>query len=319
MNVLITGAAGFIGYRLIEKLKDQHRLIGVDQLSHFKTRMAEHNSVPEMTLIDRDALWEWLQEHQPVIDVIFHLGACTDTTELDVNYLNKINLDYSKKLWSYATEKRIPFIYASSAATYGAGENGYDDDESLIHCLKPLNPYGQSKQSFDLWVLEQERNGFTPPAWCGFKFFNVYGYGERHKGKMASVILHSYDQVLTHGKVKLFKSHKPGIADGQQKRDFIYVEDVVDVLWFAYQKPLKRGIYNLGSGEARSFLDLVKCVFHEMEKTEHIDFIDTPLEIRERYQYFTQANMARLKHAGYAKPFTSLEKGVQQYLKRLKT
>jgi ADP-L-glycero-D-manno-heptose 6-epimerase len=231
--------------------------------------------------------------------------------------LKEANLDYSKALWSYATEHRIPFVYASSAATYGDGAEGYDDNESLIPRLRPLNPYGESKQQFDLWALAEERAGRTPPAWSGFKFFNVYGFGERHKGKMASVVLHAYDQIESKGRVRLFKSHKAGIADGHQKRDFIFVGDVVEVLHFACEKPTRRGIYNLGTGEARTFLDLARAVFHEMGKPEQIDFIDTPVEIRDRYQYFTQARMDRLRSLGYAAPFTALEKGVSLYLKDL--
>jgi ADP-L-glycero-D-manno-heptose 6-epimerase len=220
-------------------------------------------------------------------------------------------------LWSWCTKHAVPLVYASSAATYGDGAAGYDDDESAITKLQPLNPYGWSKQRFDLWALDRERAGEHPPTWAGFKFFNVYGFGERHKGRMASVILHSSDQIQSAGKVKLFKSHKAGYGDGEQKRDFVYVEDVVDVLFFAATGAVKRGIYNLGSGKARTFADLARATFKALGKEPNIEFIDMPEALRERYQYFTEAKMERLRAAGYDKPFTSLEDGAARYVERL--
>jgi ADP-L-glycero-D-manno-heptose 6-epimerase len=208
-------------------------------------------------------------------------------------------------------------IYASSAATYGDGAQGYDDDESKLGLLKPLNLYGESKHKFDLWALEQEKRGVQPPHWAGFKFFNVYGFGERHKGRMASVVLHSSTQIKSQGFVRLFKSHREGIADGHQKRDFVYVGDVISVLHFALDQPISRGIFNLGTGQARTFLDLTRAVFKAMHREEKIDFVDTPVEIRDKYQYFTEARMQKLKSAGYTQPFTSLEEGVKAYLERL--
>lgn len=246
-----------------------------------------------------------------------HLGACTDTTELDEDYLRRTNLEYSQMLWRHCTLRKIPMVYASSAATYGEGELGYDDDEALIPKLRPLNPYGESKRLFDLWALEQERAGQHPPAWSGFKFFNVYGFGERHKGKMASVVLHAFDQIRDRGTVRLFRSHREGIADGHQKRDFIFVDDVIEVLEFARSTPIQRGIFNLGTGRARTFLDLVKATFAAMGAPENITFFDTPEELRERYQYFTEARMQKLRGVGYTKLFTSLEDGVAAYIKRL--
>ncbi|TAJ10672.1 MAG: ADP-glyceromanno-heptose 6-epimerase [Nitrospirae bacterium] len=315
--ILVTGAAGFIGSRFVASCNEQGwPVVSVDELASFGTR-------PEMAGIDfgsRVSLHElrsWLQTEQPALKAVVHLGACTDTTEMNEAYLKSVNLDYSQHLWTYCVQQRLPLVYASSAATYGDGSLGYDDDETLIPRLKPLNPYGQSKQDFDCWALDQERRGSSPPAWSAFKFFNVYGFGERHKDKMASVVLHAFDQVRTKGKVRLFKSHKAGIADGEQKRDFIYVRDVVDVLRFALEKPLARGIFNLGTGQARTFLDLVRCVFRELGRPEAIEFIDTPIEIRERYQYFTEAKMGRLRAAGYTAPFTSLEEGVRLYVRGL--
>ena len=322
--VLITGAAGFIGSNLVEHCQD-FKILSCDHFEHFKNG-SEHAHIRFGSVIDRDKLLPWLSMARPQLSAIIHLGACTDTTETDIPYLTKMNLEYSEALWQYATEEKIPFIYASSAATYGDGSQGYNDDELDITSLKPLNPYGQSKQSFDLWALEQEKKGFHPPAWCGLKFFNVYGYGERHKADMASVVLKAYDQIQEKGFVRLFKSHRPDIADGEQKRDFIAVEDVVDVLMFALSSVTKvcstrrvqRGIYNLGTGSARSFLELAQCVFHELCLKLKIEWIDTPLNIRDQYQYFTQARMERLRSSGYTKPFTSLEQGIHQYISKLK-
>jgi ADP-L-glycero-D-manno-heptose 6-epimerase len=202
-------------------------------------------------------------------------------------------------------------VYASSAATYGLGEFGYYDDESKINLLKPLNPYGDSKNDFDKWAITQKT---CPPKWAGFKFFNVYGPNEYHKGRMASVIFHSFNQINEKGQVKLFRSHNPNYTDGGQLRDFVYVKDLVDVLYFTYGENIKSGIYNLGSGKARPFLDLAKATFKALGKEPNIEFIDTPTDIRDKYQYFTEANMSKLIAQGYTKPFTSLEDGVHDYV-----
>ena len=314
---LITGAAGFIGYRFAESCAARGiRAILVDEPAYF-ARRKEHGELANATLIDRAQLFSWLDQTRPALDAIIHLGACARTTETDVAFLQRNNVEYSQKLWNIARALKIPFVYASSAATYGEGELGYEDDDALTPKLKPLNPYGESKRLFDLWALEEEKQGRTPPAWSGFKFFNVYGFGERHKEGMASVVLHAFDQIQAGGRVKLFKSHKSGIADGEQKRDFVLVDDVVEVLHFAVEKPIRRGIYNLGTGEARSFLALVRAVFVALDRDEKIDFVDTPVAIRDKYQYFTQAAMARLRAQGYARPFTSLEEGVRRYVARL--
>lgn len=211
----------------------------------------------------------------------------------------------------------MAFVYASSAATYGDGSLGYDDDESAIAALRPLNPYGVSKQRFDLFVLEEESKGVAPPAWAGFKFFNVYGFGERHKRRMASVVLQAFDQIRERRSVRLFRSHREGIADGHQTRDFIHVADVVDVLHFALERPLARGIYNLGTGRGRTFLDLALATFVALGVPPRIEFIDTPEDLRGRYQYFTEARMAKLRTAGWTRPFTSLEDGVRECVERL--
>lgn len=316
---LITGAAGFIGARFVDSCHLRNiRVISVDHEKHFHHRV-ENLNVRHDQIIDRDQLLNWLKSQGPQLSAIVHLGAVTDTREMNTERLQRLNLDYSKALWDYASEKKVPLIYASSAATYGDGTFGYDDEESLIPNLRALNPYGESKQRFDLWALEQERNGNHPPQWAGFKFFNVYGFGERHKGFMSSVILHSFDQIQTSEQVTLFKSHRPEVADGLQKRDFIFVEDVVEALHFAIEKPILRGIYNLGTGQARSFLELAQAVFKALNKAENIRFVDTPLSIRDKYQYLTEAKMDRLRSQGFLRPFTPLESGVLRYVQQLRS
>ena len=324
--VIITGSAGFIGYRLAKHLQNISQekgqdVIGVDELLLMHA-LPEHQDftpkeefAPEAIL--NESFFKNRQDAGNLVTGIFHMGACSDTTEMRADYLNRVNLDYSKQIWNLASKFKIPFVYASSAATYGDGEHGYADEETEIHKLKPLNLYATSKQQFDLWVLEQEKLGNTPPTWSGFKFFNVYGFGERHKGKMASVVLQGFDQIRKNGTLKLFKSHRDGIADGEQKRDFVYIEDVIKVLLFAFEKPIQRGIFNLGSGLGRSFKDLAHAIFKGLGADAKIDFIDTPLEIRDRYQYFTEAKMNKLRNEGYLNEFTSLEKGVEKTLQEL--
>ena len=314
---LVTGAAGFIGSRFVALCNRLNRpVVSVDDPAAFGNR-TELKGIDFGQVVGLRDLWSWLERERPRLKAVVHLGACTDTTELNEAFLKTVNTEYSQKIWTHCVQQGLPLVYASSAATYGDGSLGYDDDEALLPQLKPLNPYGQSKQDFDCWALGQERRGTAPPSWSAFKFFNVYGFGERHKGRMASVALHAFDQIQATGRVRLFKSHKTGIADGHQKRDFIYVRDVVEVLRFALDKPLPRGIYNLGTGRARTFLDLVRSVFRELGRPETIDFIDTPIEIRDRYQYFTEARMDRLHAAGYTAPFTTLEAGVGHYVRDL--
>ncbi len=320
--ILVTGAAGLIGSRFVESCnKKGIAVISVDKPEYFESRK-EMKSVDFGEIIAIDRLSNWLKERtesltNAPISAVVHMGACSDTTEMNVNYLTKNNVEFSQMLWRYCTELKVPFVYASSAATYGEGELGYADDESLLSRLKPLNPYGESKKAFDEWAVQEEKNGKSPPAWSGFKFFNVYGFGEGHKGKMSSVVWHSFQQIKDKGIVQLFKSHKDGIADGEQKRDFVYVGDVVKVLHFALDHPIVRGIYNLGTGKARSFLDLTRATFKAMGREDLIEFIPTPIELRERYQYFTQAEMQKLRAAGYTAPFTELEDGVKEYVERL--
>jgi ADP-L-glycero-D-manno-heptose 6-epimerase len=315
--VIVTGAAGFIGSRLVESLSAAGiRVVSVDDLAKFDSR-PEHAGIDFGERVPPEGLTGWLDGVEPPVRAIVHLGACTDTRETDRAYLTRVNLEYSRQLWRYASVAGVPLVYASSAATYGDGSLGYDDDESQIPRLKPLNAYGESKQQFDEWALAQERAGVHPPHWCGLKFFNVYGFGERHKGPMASVVLHAFDQIRATGRMRLFKSHRPDIADGHQARDFVFVDDVVSVIAALVERPVARGIFNLGSGRARTFLDLTRAVFAALDAPERIEFIDTPEDVRRHYQYFTEATMGRLQSAGYAQRLTGLEDGVARYVRRL--
>lgn len=317
LPIVVTGAAGFIGARFVESCNRRGRaVVAVDAPEHFPAR-AEHTGLDFGQIVAPESIVAALADGSVEAAAIVHLGACTDTTELDEDYLDRVNLQASKDLWNHAAKAQIPFVYASSAATYGGGEHGYDDDPATMGQLQPLNPYGDSKLQFDIWAHAEHAAGRCPPAWSGFKFFNVYGFGERHKGRMASVVLQAYDQIHDRGSVKLFRSHREGIADGEQQRDFVYVEDVVSVLWFALEQPIRSGVFNLGTGAARTFLDLVRGVFSALGREPNIEFVDTPEDIRERYQYFTEAAMQRLRDAGYAKPFTSLEDGIRAYVERL--
>jgi ADP-L-glycero-D-manno-heptose 6-epimerase len=317
LPLLVTGAAGFVGARFVERCNQRGiPVISVDSPPYF-TERREHKNVDFGEIVDREVLLGRLASAPPPMRAIVHLGACTDTTEYDVEFLKRVNVEYSQALWNFAARQKIPFVYASSAATYGEGEQGYVDDEATMKDLVPLNPYGDSKLAFDLWALDEEKHRRTPPVWSGFKFFNVYGFGERHKQKMASVVVAAFDQIRSTGRVRLFKSHREGIADGHQSRDFVYVKDVVDVLFFALEKPLARGIYNLGTGEARTFEALALATFAALGKEPAIVYFDTPVELRERYQYFTQADMNKLRRAGYAARFTSLEDGVHEYVQAL--
>ncbi len=310
--IIVTGAAGFIGSCLVEKLNSERYfdLILVDDFSNEKKNRNLQDK-KFTAKVHRDEFIDWLKRNHKLVQFVFHLGARTDTTEFNKSVFDKLNLNYTKAVWNACVEFGLPLVYASSAATYGAGENGYGDEHSGIEKLKPLNPYGDSKQEFDKWALQQERK---PYFWAGLKFFNVYGPNEYHKGRMASVVFHAFSQVKETGKMKLFRSHNPKYKDGEQLRDFIYVKDAVDVCFFLMQHRKDSGIYNLGTGKARTFLDLVRNVFVSMDKKEHIEFIDTPADIRDKYQYFTEAKMEKLKSIGYLKQFISLEDGVKDYV-----
>ena len=311
---VITGVAGFIGSCMLSKLNQEgiEDIVIVDDFSH-KEREANYLNKKYIKQIDRKNFIEWLENNAEKVDVIFHLGARSSTTGKDWETYLHLNLNYTKSLWKICAENNIVFIYASSAATYGDGENGYDDDLENIANLKPLNLYGKSKQDFDVWQLQQTNR---PPFWAGLKFFNVYGPNEYHKGRMASVILHAFEQINQCGKVKLFKSYKEGFKDGEQLRDFVYVKDLTDVMYFLYKQQPKSDIYNIGTGHARSFFDLVENTFKSMDyKESNIEFIEMPEDIRDKYQYFTEAKMQKLYNAGYTKPFYTLEEGVEDYVR----
>lgn len=315
--IVVTGAAGFIGARFVASCNARGiPVVSVDRADYFTAR-PEHQQIDFGTIIDTDQLLGWLATERPALRGIVHMGACSDTTERDTEFLRRVNIEYSQHLWRHATTHTLPFVYASSAATYGDGSLGYDDDVALMPQLRPLNAYGESKRLFDLWALDEAHHGRTPRGFWGFKFFNVFGFGERHKGRMASVALHAFDQIRATGRVRLFKSHKPGFADGHQVRDFVFVDDVVAVLHAAHEGRLPNGIYNLGTGHGRTFLDLARAVFAALGAPEQIDFIDMPLDLRDCYQYFTEARMERLRAAGYQTPFTSLEDACRRYVSQL--
>jgi ADP-L-glycero-D-manno-heptose 6-epimerase len=310
--IVVTGAAGFIGSCMLRKLNYEKitNIVIVDDFSKTE-RLNNYSNYSFSLKIDRKDFIQWFKENAGQIEGVYHLGARTDTTEFDWNIFVELNLQYTKNIWQICAENNIPMVYASSAATYGDGENGYEDDMNLIPQLKPLNPYGRSKQEFDLWAIAQEKR---PPFWAGLKFFNVYGPNEYHKGRMASVIYHSFNQIVSTGKVKLFRSHREDYKDGWQMRDFVYVKDVVNVLFYLMTNKPQSSIYNLGSGQARSFYDLASATFSAMGKETMIEYVDIPIDIRDKYQYFTEASMKKLISVGYNTPFYSLEEGVKDYV-----
>ncbi len=310
--IVVTGAAGFIGSCLVGHLNraGYTNIVVVDDFS----RTEKENNLAGKTIaakVGRDGFNSWFRDFAGEVEFVFHIGARTDTTEFDKSVFDRLNERFSQEVWNTCTEFQVPLVYASSAATYGLGEFGYQDDHSVIGKLKPLNPYGDSKNNFDKWVLKQETH---PPFWAGLKFFNVYGPNEYHKGRMASVIFHAFSQISETGEMKLFRSHNPDYTDGGQLRDFVYVKDVVNVCLFLMENTPQSGIYNLGSGKARTFLDLAKNTFQAMSREERITFIDTPADIRDKYQYFTEADMSKLISQGYTTPFYTLEEGVQDYV-----
>lgn len=342
-TIVITGAAGFIGSCLADYLNQKGftNLILVDDFSR-EDKISNLTGKVYSEKIERESFFEKILADETLIHFVFHIGARTDTTEFDYKVHQHLNVDYSKKIWDYCTTHGIPLIYASSAATYGSGELGYNDNHDMVPLLKPLNPYGESKNEFDKWALNQDDH---PPAWYGLKFFNVYGPNEYHKGRMASVIFHSFNQIKKDGQVKLFKSHRADFEDGKQLRDFIYVKDVLNVCYWLMENSLSNadsqrgllvdgqdvdpqersrvrvesGIYNLGTGKARTFEDLVRSTFAALDLGANIKFIDMPVDIRDKYQYFTEANMNKLMTAGYQQTFYSLESGIDDYVRNYLT
>ncbi len=312
--IIITGAAGFIGSYLVRYFNElgYKDIIIVDEFSR-EDKLKNLSNKKYDRLIERMELFHWLKHNGAKVSAVIHLGARTDTAEKDRRIFEQLNLSYSKKIWEFCTLAEVPLIYASSAATYGLGEFGYKDSHRIVSFLKPLNPYGDSKQDFDKWVLTQKE---TPPFWAGLKFFNVYGPNEYHKSRMASVVFHTVKQIKATGGMKLFRSHNSKFKNGEQARDFVYVRDVAQMIDFLFHAKPKSGLYNIGTGQARTFNDLVKATFLAMDLKPKISFIDTPKDIRDTYQYFTEAKMKKIREAGYDKPFTTLEDGVADYVQR---
>ncbi len=318
MMIVVTGAAGFIGSCQLSYLAEhfpQVQLVAVDELAttakapNLKGKNVAH-------FVHRLVFHDWLVSHADEVDVVFHLGARTDTTEKDPRIFNELNLEYSQRLWKICVDHQIPLLYASSAATYGGGEHGYSDAHHGVQYLKPLNPYGASKNDFDKWALSQKE---TPPQWAGFKFFNVFGPNEFHKGRMASVVFHAFNQIKKHGKMKLFKSHRPDIQNGHQSRDFVYIVDVLKMInWIHREKPAN-GLYNIGSGTPNTFLDLVQFTFEAMGIPPQVEFIDTPEDIRDSYQYYTCAEMEKLKNMGYKEETYSFNDAIKEYVQQYLT
>lgn len=311
--IVVTGAAGFIGSCMVACLnKSGHQnIIVVDDFTETE-KFGNLNGKDFKSKVERKDFIQWMSDFGQNVEFVYHLGARTDTTEFDVSIFDELNLNFSKDVWKSCVRYDIPLVYASSAATYGLGEFGYKDDHTIISRLKPLNPYGESKNNFDRWVIKEKS---SPSFWAGLKFFNVYGPNEYHKSRMASVIYHAYHQIQKTGMMKLFKSHNPDFVDGGQLRDFIYVKDVVEVChYFMKTPPNSSGIYNVGTGKARTFLDLVTSTFNAMGKEKNISFIDTPADIRDKYQYYTQADMSKLLKSGYDRKFYSLEEGIEDYV-----
>ncbi len=311
---IVTGAAGFIGSCMVQKLNNE-KIHGIVVVDDFSKPIKNENLTGKHIIghIHRDEFISWFEKNHHQVKEVYHLGARTDTTEFDVEVFNKLNLNYSKDIWNLCTTYQIPLVYASSAATYGMGEHGYTDNHDIVKDLKPLNPYGCSKNDFDKWALAQAK---TPPFWAGMKFFNVYGPNEYHKGRMASVVFHAFNQIKDTGGMKLFRSHHPDFEDGMQLRDFVYVKDVVNVLFFMMTSQPTSGLYNLGTGTARAFKHLAEAVFSALNLPVNISYIDTPMDIRDKYQYFTEADMKKIHDAGYSKPFTDLESGVKEYVNK---
>ncbi len=311
--IIVTGAAGFIGSCLIGRLNKENfnAIVAVDKIDALeKNKNLEGKKILKKVALEN--FISWFDHNFEEVEFVFHIGAITDTAEFDRELLAKYNTDYTKRIWRKCAAYQVPLVYASSAATYGLGELGYEDQEKLVADLQPLNPYGESKNAFDKWAVSQKKQ---PLYWAGLKFFNVFGPNEYHKNRMASVVMHAFNQIQETQQMKLFRSHNPDFKDGEQMRDFIYVKDLLEACVFLMHHRKNSGIYNLGSGKARSFIDLAKAVFNAMNIPEEISFIDTPEDIRDKYQYFTEANMSKLRSIGFDHKFHSLEEAVEDYVK----
>jgi ADP-L-glycero-D-manno-heptose 6-epimerase len=317
--ILVTGGAGFIGSNIAAALVESG--VPVALCDRFRDGSKWRN-VAKLELRDvvaPDLLATWLDAHADQVEAVVHMGAISSTTESDVDLIMEVNFRLSQLLWRWCAAHGKRLVYASSAATYGAGEHGFDDDGSLeaLSKLRPLNAYGWSKHLFDRWVARELAEGRPrPPQWVGLKFFNVYGPNEYHKGGMQSVVAQKYPLASAGETLTLFRSHRSDVPDGGQKRDFVYVRDCVDVVLWLLSHPDVNGLFNLGTGQARSFDDLARAVFSALGRPAQVTYIDMPSVIRPNYQYFTEASMQRLKDAGYSKPFTSLADGVRDYVGR---
>jgi ADP-L-glycero-D-manno-heptose 6-epimerase len=317
--ILVTGGAGFIGSNLVAALTERGERVAVCDRLRAGGKWRNLARLPLYELILPERLSEWLAQQGERLTAIVHLGAISSTTETDADLVIEVNFRLPQSLWRWCASSGKPFIYASSAATYGAGEHGFDDDVSLaaLARLRPLNPYGWSKHLFDRWVAQALEDGDPrPPQWVGLKFFNVYGPNEYHKGQMRSVVAHKYPLAAEGNPVTLFRSYRPGIADGDQKRDFIYVRDCVEAMIWLLDHPHVNGLFNLGTGQARSFEELARALFTALERPARIEYVEMPAAVRAHYQYFTEARTERLRAAGYSRPFTTLEDGVRDYVQR---
>jgi ADP-L-glycero-D-manno-heptose 6-epimerase len=319
--ILVTGGAGFIGSNLHAALNAAGRDVVVADWLGDTGKWRNLRRHPPLRIIDPDQIEDFLIRHPP-LETIVHLGAISETTATDGDLVWARNVTFSQSLWNWCATRGVRFIYASSAATYGDGGQGFDDDFSVeaLRRLQPLNLYGWSKHAFDLWVAHQvENKAATPPAWAGIKLFNVYGPNEYHKGNMVSVVKVKHDEVAAGGPAKLFRSTEPGIADGAQARDFIYIDDVIEMLKFLIEAPAVRGLFNLGTGLARTYADLARAVCAANNVPERIEYVSMPAALHGQYQSFTQAPMQKLRQAGYNAPFTTLEDGVRRYIQNYLT
>jgi ADP-L-glycero-D-manno-heptose 6-epimerase len=311
--IIVTGGAGFIGSAITAGLnaKDITDILIVDILGKDE-KWKNLRSLAFADYLEADTFLDIITagKFDLPVEAVFHMGACSSTTETDASYLMKNNFEYSKAVASFALDKKARFVYASSAATYGDGAKGFSDDESKLAELEPLNMYGYSKQVFDLWA---QHNGLLKKM-AGLKYFNVFGPNEYHKADMRSFVLKGYEQIKQTGKVRLFKSHNPQYANGRQMRDFLYIKDAVDMTLFFLDNKKANGIFNIGSGYGRTWLDLANALFSAMGDEPNIEFFDTPVAIRDKYQYFTQADITKLLAAGYKKPITPLEDAVKDYV-----
>ncbi|MET0278686.1 MAG: ADP-glyceromanno-heptose 6-epimerase [Pseudorhodoplanes sp.] len=314
--LLVTGGAGFIGSNVVASLNEAGRTdIVVNDSLGTDSRWRNLQKRQLADLVAPKDLSRWLEGRR--LDAVIHMGAISDTTADDGDLVMESNFRLSLELLDWCTATATPFIYASSAATYGDGEEGFDDDASAEHLasLRPMNLYGWSKHLFDQALIARKVRGEKlPPQWAGLKFFNVFGPNEYHKGKMASVLSKVFDDAKAGGTIRLFKSHKAGIADGDQRRDFIYVDDVVSVVRWLLDTPRISGLFNVGTGKARSFREMIEAMFAAMNRPAKIEYVDMPESIRGQYQYFTEGNVGRLRAAGYNAGFTPFEEGVERYV-----